>query len=45
MCFWIENRFFDWKIDFWIKKIRKNPENPRIPIKTRGFLLKPGDSY
>ena len=45
ICFWIENRFFDWKIDLWIKKTWKNIEKPRIPIKTKGFLLKPEDSY
>ena len=30
MCFWIENRFFDWKINFSIKKTeKKNRTNTR----------------
>ena len=36
ICFWIENRFFDWKIDFSIKKIqkklKKNGKNSKIGV-------------
>ena len=44
MFFWMENRFFDWKIDFSIKKARKK-QNEKTKIGVGGRREAPSISF